>query len=117
MPFSFKPPQESDLKSAATTPPSSTTSSAGAAPVKAYVPPIAPPTAFDSRYEQEGRGLIQIVLLFAFWGALVATVIIFGWKYLLNSKIEAKKEQLAAFETKLGKLPLDEMKSGDVQAI
>jgi hypothetical protein len=58
-----------------------------------------------------GMGFFQKILVFIFCFLIVAAVILFGYKWYLNSKLETKKQQLAQYESELGKLPLDEMRA------
>jgi hypothetical protein len=98
MPFSFKPNQE-DIKSNGITPP----------------PTMSQPTASTStggevRVAGEKKGIFQILLYVIAGGMILVTLVLVGYQYFLNSQIQSKKDALALYETKLGGMPLEEMR-------
>jgi hypothetical protein len=95
MPFTFKPTQ------------------AEGGHIDAISEPVpASPSSFNfSGRLPEGTGFFQKILVFIFCFLIAAAIVLFGYKWYLSSKLEAKKQQLTQYEDELGKLPLDEMRA------
>jgi len=96
MPFTFKPeiaPAEGQ---------------ASAAPVASFG--NASSTNMMERAKEEGKSLFG-VLLFVIFGLVVLIAIgVSGYHYYLSTQIESKKATLASYESRLGSLPLEDMR-------
>lgn len=98
MPFSFKPEIAQ-----------------GGAPEQA---PLAPAASFGNqstqtiatRHVEEGRSFVQMILFVIFGAAVFVAGGLVGYKFYLSSQIEAKKATLASYESRLGSLPLEDMR-------
>lgn len=102
MPFSFKPSQEGEQSAQVPAPSQPGVTSTPISSIPASM-------ALDTRQGEE-RGLVEMILIGVLGLVVSITVIFFGYHYYLVSKVESKKAEIASFETKLGALPLDDMR-------
>jgi hypothetical protein len=98
MPFSFKPTEEPQGVQAPVTPMGAPT----------YGGAVTPPLM--SRDDGTKSSLLHTLLLGIFDILVVVAVLLFGYKYYLSSQIDAKKAQLATYETQLGSLPFNDIR-------
>lgn len=107
MPFSFKPNQEAE--GGDVTPPpvmsSPTAPSQGVSPTPFGSIPLA------ERVDPEKTGILELVLYGVFSIAVVVALLLAGYQYYLNSQVDSKRDALALYETKLGGLPLEDMRN------
>jgi hypothetical protein len=71
------------------------------------------------RAAEQGKSLFQVILIGIFGAAILLAVGMFGYKYYLSTQIESKKATLASYESRLGTLPLEDMRklSNRIKAI
>lgn len=101
MPFSFKP-EVSQTAAPGTTP---------AAPKASFVDAsAATPTNMMAREGSHRRGMIQTTLFIACVGSILIAIGLFAYSSYLNSQVDAKKATLASYESRLGSLPLEDMR-------
>ena len=87
---------------------------------KAYTPPVTDALSLATRANVEkGVGLLHTLLFLVFGACAITTVGLFAYSYILNGKIETKKEELQSYEKNFGELPIAEMRelSNKIKAI
>jgi hypothetical protein len=72
-----------------------------------------------SRAVDGGKSMFQLALMALAGLSVLASVGLAGYLYYLSSQVDAKKAQLASYETQLGALPLEDMRklSGRIKLI
>jgi hypothetical protein len=63
------------------------------------------------RNPEEGRSIIELILMVACGISILIAIGMFGYSYYLSSQIESKKATLRSYESSLGSLPLDDMRN------
>lgn len=101
MPFSFKP------EISQTTP-------NGDTPVPVPTPAASfggtATSSLMAREGEHGKSIVQLILMAVFGAAVLIAVGLFGYQYYLSSQIDTKKALLADYESRLGTLPLEDMR-------
>lgn len=99
MPFSFKPEISQ-----------TTQSETGASMAQTSLGGSAQAPTMMARVSSEGKGFFQGILFFIFFATLLVSLGMFGYSFYLSSQVESKKATLSTYESRLGSLPLEEMR-------
>jgi hypothetical protein len=96
MPFSFKPEITPGAPDGQTPAPAAFAGSSAA--------------NYAAREPLAGKSFVQIALMTIFGLAMLLALGLFGYSFYLSSQIEGKKAALASYESRLGNLPLEDMR-------